>query len=138
MPADVDFKLESEFLNRFVVSTKRERLVGFASKLETRGRFLNELRSPSIFDPRYIIEINGSDRMPGTLPAIFKQYGMGGRVYVISENEEWDAQKFQMSYIVDQCLGMGFDTVGYCWKTKTAFYEWHHSESSYFLKRNQI
>ena len=61
---------------------------------------------------------------------------MGGRVYVVSSNPEWDAKKYQMSFILNECLAACIDTLCYCWKTKTAFYEWHHSGASYFMSRN--
>lgn len=128
-------KLEAEFIERFVRKEQRNRILSFAAKLDDRSRLLNELNSPGIFDPRFITKIGGSARTQGILPELYKRNGMGGRVYVLSENDEWDGQKFQMSYIVDECLAMCIDTVGYCWKTKTAFFEWHHSGESYFLKR---
>ena len=132
----IETEFELEFINRFVVKNKRERLIGFASKPKSRNKMFNEFRSPEIFDPRYVTEILGSDRNTDILANIYKKHGMSGRVYVMSENEEWDAQRFQMSYIVDECMAMCIDTIGYCWKSKTAFYEWHHSGASYFLKCN--
>lgn len=132
---DIETNLELELISRFVVKEKRDRLLGFASSFKTRPRLLSELKSPAIFDPRYVIDFSGADRMQEVLPDIYKTHGMGGRVYVISENEDWDARRFQMSYIVNQCLGACIDTLGYCWKSRTAFYEWHHSGKSYLLRR---
>jgi hypothetical protein len=131
----IDPKLEAEFIERFVRKERRDRVLGFAAKENNRGRLLKELNSPGIFDQRFITKIGGSERTQGILPDVYKRNGMGGRVYVMSENDEWDGQKFQMSYIVDECLAMCIDTVGYCWKTKIAFFEWHHSGESYLLKR---
>lgn len=127
--------LELEFIDRFVRKAKRDRLHAMASAPDKRDKMLREFSSPAIFDDRFVIEFDGNDRNRGLLPELYKQQGLGGRVYVMSENSEWDAQKFQMSYIVDECLAMCIDTIGYCWKTRMAFYEWHHSGTSYLLKR---
>jgi len=131
----IDPKLEAEIITRFVKRERRARLLEFTSKPDRRDQLLQEFNSPGIFDQRFISGVSGSQRSAENLPSLFKQRGMGGRVYVISEHHEWDTQKFQMSYIVGECLGMCFDTLGYCWKSKTAFFEWHHSGDTYFLSK---
>ena len=131
----MNFELEKEFIHRYVVKNKQGRLLEFAYNPEKRDKFLRELNSPAIFDQRYLEVIEGIERTEELLPDLYKNKGMGGRVYIMSENSEWDTKKFQMSYIVGECLGMGIDTVGYCWKSKMALYEWHHSGASYLLKR---
>ena len=131
----IDPKLEQEFITRFVKRERRARVLGFASKPEKRDDMLREFNSPAIFDQRFIVGIAGALRHNDTLPDELKRRGMSGRVYTISEHHEWDGERFQMSYIVRECLAMCFDTVGYCWKTKTAFFEWHHSGETYFLSK---
>lgn len=131
----INLELEKEFISRFVKKERRDRLLEFATKTDDRNRLLNELNSPAVFDSRYVVEIEGKDRTQDRLPEIYKEHGMGGRVYAISQNDEWDGNKFQMSYIVNECMAMCIDTIGYCWKTKIAFYEWHHSGASYLLKK---
>jgi hypothetical protein len=130
-----DTALEIEALSRFVVPLKRERCIGFVSQERTRSKLLVELRNPSIFDERYVIEMSPSDRTSEGLVAKFRELGMAGRVYVISSNSEWDGQKFQMSWFAGEFHARGFDTLAYCWKSKTAFYEQHHSGFTYFLRR---
>ncbi|RLB54186.1 MAG: hypothetical protein DRI90_20485 [Deltaproteobacteria bacterium] len=127
--------LELEVLKRFVKPSKRARCAGFASAERTRDRLLIELRNPGIFDERYVHEVAPSERSPERLVQMFKESGMGGRVYVISSNATWDGKKFQMSWFVEEFLARGFDTLAYCWKSKTAFYEQHHSGFTYFLAR---
>ena len=135
MSKKIDTKLEVELIRRFVTKEKQNRLVDFVSNPKSRDKFFNEIASPSIFDQRCVTEISGSQRSVGLLPDLYKEYGMSGRVYVMSAYDEWDGRKFQMSYIVDECLAQCVDTIGYCWKTKLGFYEWHHSGASYFLKK---
>jgi len=132
----IEPKLEAEIITRFVKRERRARLLEFASKPDRRDQLLQEINSPGIFDQRFISGVSGSQRSADNLPSVFKKNGMGGRVYVMSEHHEWDAQKFQMSYIIGECLSMCFDTLGYCWKSKTAFFEWHHSGETYFLSKS--
>lgn len=132
----MDKKLEIEIIKRFVDPKKKNRLLDFVSKPEKRDRIFYDINSPTIFDQKYITEISGAVRNPVDLVKKYKELGMGGRVYIMSENDDWDGKKFQMSYIVGECLAMCLETIGYCWKTKTAFFEWHHSGASYFLKRH--
>ncbi len=101
---------------------------------DKRQRYLDAFRSPALFDPRFVEEIGGRERTAVLLPDLYKKRGMGGRVYVVSDHEEWDGKKFQMKYIVGESLAQCVDTLGYCWKSKTVFYEWHHSGASWFLK----
>lgn len=54
-----------------------------------------------------------------------------GGIFWFWRNES--SRKFQLSYNLEECVGAGTDIVGYCYKTNTAFYEWHHSGTSYFL-----
>ncbi len=130
----MDKKIEIEIIKRFIDPKKKERLLSFVSNPEKRDKIFYEIISPAIFNQKYVSEIKGSDREPKRIVEKYKELGLGGRVYVISANDDWDGKKFQMSYIVGECLAMCIDTIGYCWKTKTAFYEWHHSGASYFLK----
>ncbi len=131
----MDKKLEIEIVKTFIEPKRRQRFLEFVSSPKNRDKVLYEINSPAVFNQDLITEIKGSERTPERLVAKYKELGMGGRVYVISANGDWDGQKFQMSYIVGECLAMGIDTIGFCWKTKTAFYEWHHSGASYFLRK---
>ena len=131
----MDTKLEIEIIKQFVKPEKRQRCIEFVSNPKTRSKVFKELRDAAIFDPRYVTELTGAVRTTDLIVDKYKTLGMGGRVYVMSEHYEWDGNKYQMSYIVGVCLATCIDVLGYCWKTKTAFYEWHHSEISYFLKR---
>lgn len=133
--AVMDAKLEAEVLARFITPTKQERCLGFAADPRRRSKLLQELRQPSVFDERYVIEISAGQRTPETLIQQFRELGMAGRVYVISSNSEWDCCKFQMSWFVAEFHATGFDTLAFCWKSKTAFYEQHHSGFTYFLRR---
>ena len=126
--------LEIEVLQRFVKPSKRVRCVTFASDVRTRGKVLDELRNPGVFDPRCVTEIPAAERSAVSLVAAFRKLGMAGRVYVISSNSEWDQQKFQMSWFVGEFHASSFDTLAYCWKSKTGFYEQHHSGFTYFLR----
>jgi len=127
-------EIELKIISLFVVKSKQKRLAGFIEGGK-REKVLDAFNDPGIFDQRYITEFSGGSRTSEKLVEQYKKLGMGGRVYVISENFEWDAEKFQMSYILDECLAACIDTLGYCWKTQTAFYEWHHSGVSYFMSR---
>ena len=130
----MNIELREEIIQFFVAPSKRERLLGFLHSKKRRESLIDEFDSPGIFDLRKVTEIEGPIRNGEDLPNEYKRLGMGGRVYIMSANDEWDDQIFQMSYIVGECTAMCIDTIGYCWKTKTAFFEWHHSGSSYFLK----
>ncbi len=127
-------ELELKIISLFVDKSKRNRLSGFIQS-ENRGKLINAFNDPGIFDKRYITEFSGN-RTAESLVEQYKALGMGGRVYVMSENSDWDGQKFQMSYILGECVAACIDTLGYCWKTQTAFYEWHHSGVSYFMSVN--
>ena len=133
----MDAALETEIIHRFVRKEKRPRLLELLSvcdKPEKRSRYLDAFRSPALFDARCVTEIGGCERTALLLPDVYKKQGMGGRVYVVSDHDEWDGKKFQMKYIVGECVAQCIDTLGYDWKSKTAFYEWHHSGASWFLK----
>ena len=125
-------KLELEIINQFIVPSKKKRLSEFILK-GNRDKAILALNSPGIFDKRYVKVFKGNDRYTPTLMEHYKQLGIGGRVYVMSSHSDWDTKKFQTSYILDEALGQCIDIIGYCWKTKKAFYEWHHSGESYFL-----
>jgi len=128
----IDAALDRKIVSQFVTPSKRQRLKGLLDS-GSREKFINAFNSPAIFDDRKIHEFVGKQRDPHLLLAHYRALGMGGRVYVISEDSDWDGQKFQLSYILEECVGAGTDIVGYCYKTNTAFYEWHHSGTSYFL-----
>ena len=127
-------EMELEIISLFIKREKKKRLSGFI-EAGKREKMIDALRNPSVFDERFIREFTGAERSYDLLIEQYKKLGMGGRVYMISDNYEWDSQKFQMSYILDECLGAGFDTIGYCWKTQTAFFEWHEIDFSYFMSR---
>ncbi|RLA58377.1 MAG: hypothetical protein DRR04_11080 [Gammaproteobacteria bacterium] len=127
--------IEHKIISLFVEKSKRKRLAGFIESGK-REMVIYAFSNPGIFDERYITEFSGGERTTENLIEQYKKLGMGGRVYIMSGNSDWDAQKFRMSYILDECLAACIDTLGYCWKTETAFYEWHHSGVSYFMSRS--
>jgi hypothetical protein len=130
--------LEIQFIKLFIPKDKRQRLIDLASNIRHRSKFIAQFNSPAIFNKKQVTEFSGNNRTAKTLAELYKSMGMSGRVYIISENNEWDGKKFQMSYLIGECLGMCIDTIGFCDKSNTAFYEWHHSGTSYFLKNNAI
>ena len=131
----MDLELEQAIIRRFVIPSKRERCLAFAAEARARHKTLSLFNDPAAFDERCVTEIAGHDRAsPEQLIGRLRELGMGGRVYVMSRNDDWDGKKFQTSYIVGECVGACIDTLGYCWKTKTAFFEWHHSGATYFLR----
>ena len=132
-----DTGLEQEVITRFVTRAKRERFLSFVSSKKRRDDFVTELRNPEVFDSRWVTEITGADRNAGRLVDVLSKSGVGGRVYVVSSNSEWDAHRFQMSWFAQECCGAGFDTLAYCWKSQVGFYEQHHSGFTYVLKRTR-
>lgn len=130
-------ELEIELIDRFVRRDKRERLKMFAAKQKTRDKMIREFNSPGIFNPNLMIEIKGSDRTVERLLKKYRRYGMGDVVYVVSENYEWDGREMAVEEILEQSMAMCTDVLGYCAKSKTAFYEWHYSGASYFLAANK-
>lgn len=126
--------LEIEAIRLFVRREKHDRFVGFVSNERKRGEFLWALQDPAIFDPRCVTKVSGGERSVERLTQLYRSLGMGGRVYAISPRSEWDGQKFQMTYLLEQTLAQCDDVLAYCWQTRTAFYEWHHSGTSYFLR----
>lgn len=125
--------LELELIDLFVRKSKRERLKMFAAKPKTRDKLIREFNSPGIFNPKLMTEITGAGRTTENLLNSYRKNGMGEVVYVISENYEWDGQEMATKDIIQQSMAMCTDVFGYCAKSKTAFYEWHHSGASYFL-----
>ena len=125
--------LELELIGRFVRKSKRERLKMFAGKAKTRDKMIRAFNSPGIFAPALVTEITGPNRTVDGLLNTYRNYGMGNVVYVISENSDWDGLEMATKDILDQSLAMCIDVIGYCSKSKTAFFEWHHSGASYFL-----
>tara|TARA_R110002049_G_scaffold309173_1_gene517920 strand:+ start:3955 stop:4362 length:408 start_codon:yes stop_codon:yes gene_type:complete len=126
-------ELEIELIDQFVRKDKCERLKTFAAKPKTRDKMIREFNSPGIFNPKLMIEITGSNRTVERLLEEYRKYGMGDVVYVVSENYEWDGREMAVEDILEQSMAMCTDVLGYCAKSKTAFYEWHHSVASYFL-----
>lgn len=126
-------ELEIELIEQFVRKDKCDRLKTFAARQKTRDKMIREFNSPEIFNPKLMIEITGSDRTVEGLLKKYRGYGMGDVVYVVSENYEWDGREMAVEEILEQSMAMCTDVLGYCAKSKTAFYEWHHSGASYFL-----
>lgn len=130
----MDRKLDEEIVRKFVARAKQERCLAFVSKSRTRDKFISMLASPAVFDKRCVEEISGVDRAtPSNLIRKLTASGLGKQVYVVSESLAWDGQVFELSEIIPLCLAAGVDTLGYCPEAGAAFYEWHHSGSSYLL-----
>jgi hypothetical protein len=127
-------QIELDFIRQFIREEKRERLAQFASKAKTRDKMIRAINSPGIFDPKVLTPIEGNDRTFEKLMATYTKHGMGSSVYVISENCDWDGKEMELLEILKFSIAMCFDVIGYCHKSNTAFYEWHHSGASYFLR----
>lgn len=131
--------IELELINLFVRRKKRERLLTFAGKSKTRDKMIREFNSPGIFSPNLMTEFKGGERTVEQLLKRYRESGMSNSVYVISEKYEWDGLEMTTDDILEESLAMCTDVFAYCQKSKTAFYEWHHSGASFFLdaKRNE-
>jgi len=136
----MNLQLERELIDRFICKSKRERLKQFAGKSNTRDKMVRALSGPDVFEQDRLTKIEGQNRTFDGLLKIYRDAGMGAMVYVISENSDWDGQEMPTKLILEQSLASCIDVLAYCPKSKTAFYEWHHSGSSFLLesKRRQI
>jgi len=128
MPAKTDI----EVISLFVDKERQRRLIGLVESGK-RGNIFKYLKDPDIFDPRYLTEISGREREVNKLISSFSRLGMSNVVYVISERSDWDEREFDMPEFVNTCWSEGFDTIGFYRESKTAFYEWHESGSTFSL-----
>lgn len=125
--------IELKIINLFVIKPKRPRLIGLL-QANKRDQVIPYFNDPCIFDKRNISEFKGSERSLDNLVHQYSKMGMRDEIFLLSSNGEWDAKIYDLTSILDQCLMSSSDTIGYCSKSDTAFYEWHHSGVSYFLK----
>jgi hypothetical protein len=131
----VEPELEVAVLSRFVRAAKRERCVGFVSKPKTRDRALNELSTPAIFEPSCMTEFTGGSRTADQLSTEYRRRGMGPEVYVMSSRWELDGRRLPLAEALEESVARCHDVLAYCPRSGTAFYEWHHSGSSWFLQK---
>ena len=133
----MNVELEKELVKLFVRSEKRERVLMFAGKTKSRPKLLAELNGPGIFNQKLLTKFTGSQRTLANLISEYTKLGMGPDLYVISENSAWDGCTIPKSHILEATLFESTDTLGYCPKSRTAFYEWHHGETSFFLIKSK-
>jgi hypothetical protein len=133
----VEPALEIEVLTRFVRAAKRGRCVGFVSKPKTRDRVFRELANPAIFDPDCVTRFVGANRTAEQLLVEYQRRGMGSEVYLMSSNSDLDGRRLPLAEALTESVSRCDDVLAYCVASKTAFYEWHHSEASWFLRTHR-
>lgn len=126
---------ELRIISLFVEKQKRARLRNLV-KANKRDHIIPYFNDPRVFEKKYITEFKGRKRSINFLVDQYQSLGMRDEIYVISSNVDWDAKTYRILSILDMCLMEPHDTIGFCLRSETAFYEWHHSGVSYFLCRN--
>jgi hypothetical protein len=127
--------LEVAVLTRYVRPAKRDRLVEFVTSPKKRDRVFDELNTSGIFDPRWLTEF-AAGRDAASLLREYTRRGMGGEVYLMCASHLFDGRRMPLADALAELVGRCVDVLAYCPASGTAFYEWHHSGSSWFLRRD--
>ncbi len=116
------FEHEEAVVKAFVVRTRRERLLSFATSSKNRKKFTQELAHFRWFDMRYAKPVNWSadprlrleDRHSqgiDNLARLLRSKGAGSTCWVISENTDIDGQEMILELALECTVGRGMGTI---------------------------
>ena len=90
---------EEELIKAFIIPAKRERYLGFISKLKTRRKFRRELAHFRGLDPRYAREVHLNS---AGLAALFEELRVPDVCWVVSEDPAIDGRLITVSDVLPE------------------------------------
>jgi hypothetical protein len=129
---------ERELIRRFVVPTKRRRMLEFLANPRKRPRITASLAHFRDLDPRWVVPVPPTQHFPAHLERLLRRLGAGDSCYVISENRELDARRLPLSEALECVVGRGMGTLISCVPGQLAFFEGEGPSDRCILARATI
>lgn len=101
MTSNID--IETKVIQRFVITTKRDRYLAFIKKEKTREKFINELHHMNFLQPDLFDTVKGNE-----YEFIKQRLKVSGNIkdcYVISENQRIDKKRLDIDTALTETIG---------------------------------
>jgi hypothetical protein len=111
-----------------------ERLLFLASKPKRRADLIKAIHTSEFINPLAIIPLGTGEISVERVLGQLRSIGCDTECYVISGLRNLDGKVLPLSDAISSVLGNTVETVLFCEKSKTGFYEGGHSKDRYILK----
>jgi hypothetical protein len=132
-PTPVLVDREIQLIQTFIVPSKRERYIGFASAPKRRPKLIRELDHFVDLDPKYVVPLDA--KMSFDILGELVRRGAPATCYVISSNSDLDGRTMPLSVALGQVHCMEFGTIICCVPGRLAYFNGESMKSQYILER---
>ena len=135
----VSAEIERKFIEAFITSAKRDRLLGFFASEKNRWKGLLELEHfhPDIIDARWAESIARTESKPAVISRLLRQKGAPDDCYVFSNCKELDKRFMSLDEAIREVHGVGIGTVVSCIPGELAFFEGELFPDEHILERSK-
>jgi hypothetical protein len=124
---------ETDVINTFVVSRKRERYIELLRSPKRRQDFLRQLYHFRDFIPSRIVPLSKGLLTEDDVLAELCARGAGSTCYVISVDDKLDGQSGQLAEVIPQVFARMEGTIVSCVPGRLAYYEGEPPQNRFIL-----
>lgn len=134
----MDTELEQALIRALVRPAKRPRCLQFCGSSKRRGKLLDELRGPEIFEQERVTWVGAKGQKPSAYVDTLRAFGIKGPLYVVSSDEELDGKLVCVGDFARLAPNRGEDALGHCLQSGLGVYEHHHGETTYLIDTRRL
>ena len=131
--------IELQFVEAFITSVKRQRLLDFFAAEKNRWKGLLELEHfhPDIIEGRWAEAVPRTGSTPESISRTLRQKGAPNDCYVFSNCKELDRRFMPLDAAIREVHGVGIGTVVSCIPGELAFFEGELFPDEHILHRTK-
>lgn len=120
-PMNTQSAHEEGIVRAFILPIRRRRYLEFLKSPKTRKKFTGELAHFKHLDTRKVVSIPGRQQHPKEILELLVAKGAGAACWVMSENQDLDAQEMELREALEETIGRQMGTFISCMPGKLAF-----------------
>lgn len=122
------------FVSDFVIKDKQDRILQFYRNKKNWWKIKIEFHTSNPFDTRKLVEIEPSQQYADKIYSKMKSFGTKEECFSLLDYLNDEPYNCKLDEKLSDTVGFLFETIIYCPKTKTGYFEGGHAKDRYILK----
>ena len=135
--ANIEESIEQVFISfvkEFVAKGKQDRILLFFKNKKNWWKIKNEFHTSNPFDNRTLLKVEPSQQYADKIYLKLKKIGTQDDCLSLLDYLNDEPYKCNLEYKLSDTVGFLIETIIYCPKTKTGYFEGGHAKDRYILK----
>ncbi len=126
----------TDFIHDFVTKDKQDRILQFYKNKKNWWKIINEFHTSNLFDNKKILEIEPTQQYANKIYLMLKKIGAQEECISILDYLHDESYNFKLEDKLTDSVGFLVETILFCPKSKTGYFEGGHAKDRYILKSN--